>query len=188
MLQKGQKTSLTQLAPVLDQIEVGMGWDLAPHSCGYDLDVEAFLLNAEGKVLGDDWFVFYNQPVSPDQAVRLLKPSAAQGDDAAIQVHLRRLNPAVKRIAFIVTINEARAHGYNFGGVQQAYVRIVNTGGDRSARRELLRFQLTDYYNTVCSMVVGELYRYQDEWRFNPVGNGTGDDLEGLCRRYGVDV
>ena len=188
MLQKGQKISLAQFAPVLDQIEVGMGWDLAPNCREYDLDVEAFLLNAEGKVLGDDWFVFYNQPVSPDGAVCLMETPTAQGDDAAIQIQLRHLNPAVIRIAFIVTINEARAHGYNFGGVQQAYVRIVDISEGRSVRRELLRFQLTDYYDTVCSMVVGELYRYQDGWRFNPVGNGTRDDLEGLCRRYGVDV
>ena len=96
-----------------------------------------------------------------------------------IQVDLRRLSPNVARIAFILTINEARAHGYHFGGVSSAYVRIM----DRSAHRELVRFQLTDYYSSVCSMVVGEIYRYKDEWRFNPV-----DDLAGLCTRYGVDV
>ncbi len=186
-LQKGQKISLSQLAPGLEQVDVGLGWDLAPSSHGYELDVEAFLLGPDGKVPGDDWFVFYNQPASPDGAVRLLEagpPSAAPGDDQVIQVDLRRLSPNVARIAFILTINEARAHGYHFGGVSSAYVRIM----DRSAHRELVRFQLTDYYSSVCSMVVGEIYRYKDEWRFNPVGNGTGDDLAGLCTRYGVDV
>ena len=59
MLQKGQKTSLIQLEPNLDVVKVGMGWDLGPNGQGYDLDVEAFLLNSSGKVLGDDWFVFY---------------------------------------------------------------------------------------------------------------------------------
>lgn len=187
MLQKGQKTSLSQLKPDLDVVKVGLGWELGPNGQGYDLDVEAFLLNSSGKVPGDDWFVFYNQPVSPDGAVRLLETgtsSTSPGDDAAVQVQLRRLDPQVNKIVFIVTINEARVHGYNFSNVSQAYVRIV----DQASSRELVRFQLTDYYSNVCSMMAAELYRYKDEWRFNPVGNGTGDDLAGLCTRYGVNV
>lgn len=187
MLQKGQKISLSQLDPGLNLVEVGMGWDLGPNSGGYDLDVEAFLLGPSGKVPGDDWFVFYNQPASPDGAVRLLESGPSGGapwDDRVMQVRLSQVDPRVSRIAFIVTINEALDHGYNFSGVSNAYVRLVN----KSARRELVRFQLTDYYSSVCSMVVGELYRYKDEWRFSPVGNGTGDDLAGLCRRYGVTV
>ena len=46
----------------------------------------------------------------------------------------------------------------------------------------------TDDYKEVVSMVVGELYLKGGEWRFNPVGMGTGDDLEGLCIKYGVNV
>lgn len=186
-LQKGQKTSLSQMAPSLDLIKVGMGWDLGPGGQGYDLDVSAFLLDPAGKVLGDDWFVFYNQPVSPDGAVRLLEtgvPGNSPADDKVIQVCLSQVNSGVSRIAFIVTINEALAHGRHFGNVADTYVRIV----DGASRRELVRFRLTDHYSNVCSMVVGEVYRYKEEWRFNPVGNGTGDDLAGLCRRYGVDV
>lgn len=186
-LQKGQKISLSQINPGLSRIEVGMGWELGPGGRGYDLDVEAFLLDQSGKVPGDDWFVFYNQPVSPDGAVRLVEngiSGTGPSDDETIQIQLDRLNPGVARITFIVTINEALARGYNFGNVADAYVRIV----DQPACRELVRFRLTDYYSNVCSMVVGEVYRYKNEWRFNPVGNGTGDDLAGLCRRYGVNA
>lgn len=186
-LQKGQKISLSQLDPGLEQIEAGLGWELGPNARGYELDAEAFLLGASGKVIGDDWFVFYNQPASPDRAVRLVEPEgsgSAPRDDAVMQVDLRRLDPGVTRIVLILTIDEARERGYNFGSVANAYVRILN----RATRRELVRFRLTDYYSNVCSMMVGEIYRYKDEWRFNPVGNGTGDDLAGLCVRYGVSV
>ena len=187
MLQKGQKISLSQLDPGLDLIEAGLGWDLGPGGRGYELDVEAFLLGPSGKVLGDDWFVFYNQPVSPDGAVRLMEskaPGTEPGDDEVIQVRLSRVNPGVTKIVLILTIHEALTHGYRFDGIDSAYVRIVS----RSSGRELVRFQLTDYYSSVCSMMVGELYRYKEEWRFNPVGNGTADDLAGLCGRYGVNV
>lgn len=183
LVTKGQKTSLSQMNTNLDLLEVALGWELGPGGQAYDLDVEAFLLDQSGKALGDSWFVFYNQPISPDGAVRLLESSAA-GDDAAIQIGLSQLNSGVAKIVFILTINEARELGRNFSQIQNAYVRVVDkrTGG------ELLRFHLTEYYHTVCSMVVGEVYRYKDEWRFNPVGDGTGEDLAGLCRRYGINV
>lgn len=187
ILKKGQKTSLSKLNPNLDLIEIGLGWDLAPGGQSYDLDVEAFLLGQTDKVVGDDWFVFYNQPTSPDGSVRLLGDStngAGVGDDEIIQVRLSQVNASVSKILFIVTINEAKERGYNFSNVQNAYVRIV----DKSTNNELVRFNLTDYYNTVCSMMVGEVYKHNNEWKFAPIGDGTADDLEGLCIRYGVSV
>lgn len=187
ILKKGQKTSLSKLNPNLDLIEVGLGWDLAPGGQSYDLDVEAFLLNKSDRVIGDDWFVFYNQPISPDGSVRLLSDSttgAGVGDDEIIQVKLSQVNAGVSKILFIVTINEALEHGYNFSNVQNAYVRIV----DKQTNNELVRFNLTDYYNTVCSMMVGEVYKHNNEWKFSPIGDGVSQDLGGLCARYGVSV
>lgn len=187
ILKKGQKASLTQMNPNLDLIEVGLGWDLGPNGQAYDLDVEAFLLNQAGKVVGDDWFVFYNQPTSPDGSVRLVADSttgAGAGDDEIIQVKLSQVHASVQKIMFIVTINEAQERGYNFSNVQNAYVRIV----DKATNQELLKFNLTDYYDTVCSMMVGEVYRHNGEWKFNSVGNGVAEGLEGLCVRYGVSV
>ena len=186
LLKKGQKVSLSQFSGALDRIEVGLGWDLAP-GIAYDLDIEAFLLDQSGKVIGDNWFVFYNQPVSPDGAVTLLRDNTtgeSDEDDEVIQVELSRVHPSVQKILFIVTINEAKENGYNFSNVQNVYVRIV----DKNTGSELIRFNLTDYYDTVCSMMAGEVYRYQNEWKFNSIGDGTADDLMGLCVRYGVHV
>ena len=175
------------MCPGLDLIQVGLGWDLGPNGQGYDLDVDAFMLGANGKVIGDDWFVFYNQPESPDNSVRLLCDStngAGAGDDEIVQVQLSKVNPQVQKIVFIVSINEAKEYGYNFSNVANAYVRIT----DVKKNNEIARFQLTDYYSNVNSMVIGEVYRHNGEWKFNPVGDGVSADLMDLCVRYGVNV
>ena len=65
-----------------------------------------------------------------------------------------------------------------------AYVRILN--GDTSV--ELVSFQMTEYYNNVISMMIGEIYRYNGVWKFNAVGNGVARDLAGLCALYGVQI
>lgn len=187
ILAKGQKVSLSKMNPNLTEILVGLGWSLGPNGQAYDLDSEAFILGQNGKVLGDDWFVFYNQPSSPDGAIIHNgdnRTGAGEGDDEVINIKLNQLNPNVSKVVFVVTINDALANNYNFSNVQDAYVRVV----DKSTGRELVRFNLTDYYSNVTSMMVGELYKKDNEWRFNPIGNGVAKDLLGLCQMYGVNV
>jgi len=184
-LKKGQKTSLSQMNPNLSEIQVCLGWDILNQAC--DLDASAFMLGANDKVIGDDWFVFYGQPTSPDGSIVHMGDStngAAVGDDEVINVNLKKLNPNVQKIVFIVTINEALEKRLNFSMVSNAYVRVL----DKSTGKELVKFMLTDYFATVTSMVVGEVYNKGGQWRFNPVGNGYAEDLAGLCGVYGVNV
>ena len=188
VLAKGQKVSLSKMSANLDLIEVGLGWDTATNSAiPYDLDAEAFMLGENGKVIGDDWFIFYNQPMSPDGSCKHSgdnKDGSGVGDDEVIQLQLSRVNPQVAKIAFVISINEAQARGHNFGGVQNAYVRVV----DKGTGKELIKFNLTDYFKEVTSMTVGELYLKGGEWRFNAVGQGLNTDLAGLCNFYGVNI
>ena len=188
VLAKGQKVSLSKMNANLDLIEVGLGWDTATNSAiPYDLDAEAFMLGENGKVIGDDWFIFYNQPMSPDGSCKHSgdnKDGSGVGDDEVIQLQLSRVNPQVAKIAFVISINEAQARGHNFGGVQNAYVRVV----DKGTGKELIKFNLTDYFKEVTSMTVGELYLKGGEWRFNAVGQGLNTDLAGLCGFYGVNL
>ena len=188
VLAKGQKVSLSKMSANLDLIEVGLGWDTATNSAiPYDLDAEAFMLGENGKVIGDDWFIFYNQPMSPDGSCKHSgdnKDGSGVGDDEVIQLQLSRVNPQVAKIAFVISINEAQQRGHNFGGVQNAYVRVV----DKGTGKELIKFNLTDYFKEVTSMTVGELYLKGGEWRFNAVGQGLNTDLAGLCGFYGVNI
>ena len=51
---KGQKVPLTFSS---NKIKVNFGWNVNNAAC--DVDVSAFLLAGSGKVVGDDFFVFY---------------------------------------------------------------------------------------------------------------------------------
>ena len=185
-LRKGQKTTLVPAnGSVLDVIKAGLSWEVSGQQ--YDLDVECFMLGADGRVLGDDWFVFYGSLQSPDGAVTHsgdCRDGSLPGDDEVITIQLSRLNPQVKKLVFVVTINEAKRQGLNFAGVKNAAIHIQ----DCSSGMDLCSFQLTDYYANVTSMVVGEIYNHNGQWKFNPVGDGVSADLYELCTRYGVNV
>ncbi len=181
ILRKGQKLSLMRENPNLTAVEVSLGWRVQNPAC--DMDASAFLLGSNGKVVGGEWFVFYGQTSSPDGSVVHHGERGGTGEET-LSIDLKKLHPSVKRIVFILTIHEALRQRLNFGMVSDAYIQVR----DGRMGKGILRFRLDEYYSNVISMVVGELYEKNGEWRFNAVGNGVDRDLEGLCGLYGVQV
>ncbi len=172
-LKKGQKVPIDDSSTM----KIALGWDILDSRC--ELDGSAFMLGADGKVLGDEWFIFYGQDVSPDNSVKY--SSGKTSDDAVIDIDFRKINPSVEKIVFSVTIYEAVEKGINFGMTENVYSRIID-----SRNNEVFRFQLDECYNNVTAMVLGELYRYKGSWKFNAVGSGVARDLAGFCAMYGV--
>lgn len=176
-VQKGQKTLLSTSA--LNAVNACFGWNVTDARC--DVDVSAFLLGANGKVIGDSWFVFYGQTISPDHSTKFIEGGSV--DRELIQIDFTRLNSQVKKIVFVLTINDALQNRLHFGMLKDAYIRIMEPSG-----KELVSFLMTEYYNNVISMMIGELYLHNGAWKFNAIGNGVAKDLAGLCELYGVQV
>ena len=61
-LVKGQKVDLTKGNDGLKKVVFGLGWDTNKYdgNAPFDLDVSAFLTDANGKVTGEQDFIFYN--------------------------------------------------------------------------------------------------------------------------------
>jgi tellurium resistance protein TerD len=173
--------SLAENGRSFSQLEVSLGWNAKNPAC--DLDASAFLLAGNNKVVGDEWFVFYGQEQSPDGSV-VHRGESAGGVGETLAVDLGRMDARVKKIVFIITINEALKQGLNFGMVSDAYIQLLSP----AAGKGILHFELEEYYSNVTSMMVGELYERNGEWKFHAIGNGVARDLAGLCELYGVNV
>ncbi len=185
-LSKGGNVSLTKIAPSLTAVLVGLGWDTRTTTgADFDLDASALLCGADGKVLSDEYFVFFNNLKSPDGSVEHTGDNltgAGEGDDEAVKVDLRTVPAEVQKIVFPVSIYEAEARSQSFGQVVNAFIRVV----DQSNNAELARYDLTEDASTETAMVFGELYRNGAEWKFRAVGQGYASGLAGIARDYGV--
>ncbi|MDR2187667.1 MAG: TerD family protein [Azonexus sp.] len=187
-LKKGENVSLSKTDPNLKNVLIGLGWDArTSDGADFDLDASIFMVGSNGKVAGDDWFVFYNQPRSPCGSVEHTgdnRTGAGEGDDESIKVALDRIPEQVDRLVVVVTIHDAEARRQNFGMVHDAFVRLVNSDNDQ----EILRFDLSEDYSTETAMVFGEIYRRDSEWKFRAVGQGYTGGLYALCLQHGVNV
>jgi tellurium resistance protein TerD len=186
-LAKGGNVSLSKAAPNLTQVQIGLGWR-ARSTTGADFDLDASaLLCSGGRVLGDEYFVFYNNLKSPEGSVEHTGDDltgGSGGDDETILVDLTKVPAHVDKIVFPVSIYDADARVQTFGQVSDAYIRVLN----QSDGAELARYDLTEDASTETAMIFGELYRYNGEWKFRAVGQGYASGLRGIALDFGVNV
>ncbi|MBK8964852.1 MAG: TerD family protein [Candidatus Competibacteraceae bacterium] len=187
-LQKGGNVSLSKQAPGLKRIRFGLGWDLRKtDGAAFDLDASAFVLDAGGKVLSDQHFVFYNNPKAPGGAVEHKgdnRTGEGEGDDEVIEITLDSMDATAAKVSFVVTIHDADQRKQNFGQVGNAYIRALNAEGDQ----EIARYDLSEDASTETAMIFGELYRNNDEWKFKAIGQGYAGGLAAVARDFGVNL
>ena len=183
-LQKGQKISLVKPGSAgLKKIMVGLGWDeveqkrrlFAPKPQDIDCDASAILCGKDGKIISTDvnkcCVYFGNLRHSSGAIVHQGDnlTGAGEGDDEQIMVDLPGVPAEVDKIVFVVNIYDARVKNQHFGMIRNAFIRIV----DMSSNSEICRFNLSEDYSGMTGMIVGELYRYNTEWKFNAIGQGV---------------
>ena len=187
-LTKGGNVSLTKAAPGLTAVVVGLGWDLRTTTGDdFDLDASAIVVGADGKVLSDKHFVFFNNLTSVDGSVQHLGDNLTgegDGDDEQIKVNLAGVPAEADKIVFPVSIYDADNRRQTFGQVRNAFIRVVN----QADNSELARYDLSEDASTETAMVFGELYRNGEEWKFRAVGQGYASGLAGIARDFGVGV
>ncbi|MCI8938930.1 MAG: TerD family protein [Dorea sp.] len=191
-LQKGQKVSLTKENAGLSQVLVGLGWDEAPQKRGFfnlgkqadiDCDASAVMLK-NGKLSGNGDLVYFGNLQHRSGTVQHLGDNltgAGDGDDEQIIIDLANMPQQYDKIVIVVNIYDAVPRKQHFGMIQNAFIRLV----DGRTNQEMCRYNLTEDYSGMTAMIFGEIYRYNGEWKFSAVGQGTNDpSLGDLCRRY----
>jgi len=189
-LAKGGNVSLSKEAGnvPLTKILVGLGWDVrSTAGADFDLDASALVCGPNGRVLGDEWFIFYSQLASPHRTVEHTGDNTTgegEGDDESVIMDLAQMSPQVDKVVVAVSIHDAVTRGQNFGQVVNAFIRVVN----QTDGAELARFDLSEDASTETAMIFGEVYRRGAEWKFRAVGQGYASGLHGIAVEYGVNV
>lgn len=186
---KGQKIDLTKGNSSLKSLMIGLGWDTNKYSGGFDfdLDASAFLVKEDGKVPTQDEFIFYGNLIHKSGSVEHMGDNLTgegEGDDEQIKIDLSKVPDNIHKIVFTVTIYDAEKRKQNFGQVSNAFIRVLNN----DTNEELLRYDLGEDFSVETAVVVGEIYRYSGNWKFNAIGSGFEGGLAALCENFGIEV
>ncbi|MGL5063211.1 MAG: TerD family protein [Microcoleus sp.] len=181
-LTKGDRFNISQTAPDLKKVAIALGWQVRDAGENCEIDASAFMLGANGKIPNDNYFVFYNNPRSPDGAVlqSVPQPRPDRENKSLFGIILDQIDPAIQEMVFVVTIHEAEKLNLNFSKIDKAFIKIC----DLDTLTDLARYELTDKFSQETALEFGRLYRKSEEWRFQAVGQGYQAGLQSFVDKY----
>jgi stress response protein SCP2/uncharacterized protein YegL len=142
---------------------------------GLTPDFACFALDAQGKLVDDRYMTFFNQPATPCGGIAL---GAVAPDKDGFAVQLGRLPASVERIVITATID----HGA-MSQLASGHLRLVGQDG------EFARFDVTGQdFAAEQAVMLGEIYRKDNNWRFMAVAQGFNGGLAALVRHFGATV
>ncbi len=176
---KGQKISCGENT---SNASVVLNWSDFGYKGSYDIeiDVSAFILYADGKVKSDDDFIYYNNPFSRDGSIKMIESEKGKSE---LQIDFTNLSQDISKIAITLTIYDAEKRKLNFGQISSLTATLLSSG------TKLASYTVgKDDFNIETAIVICEIYRYKNVWKFDPVGEGYKNGLEALCSAFGVKV
>ena len=208
-LKKGERISLSKESKGLSKITVGLGWhendnkggneggffsrlfggsSSSGSSSSYDFDCDASaLLLKDGKFTHNDDLVYFGNLSHKSGAVKHSGDNLTGGSDGGkddseqIKIELDRVPTEFDKIVIVANIYQAKSRKQHFGMIKNAFIRIV----DEKTGTEMCRYDLTDDYSGKTTIIFGEIYRHDNEWKFNAIGNGTIDgSLSEITNRF----
>ncbi|MER5769188.1 TerD family protein [Streptomyces sp. NPDC001985] len=169
--QRGHKARISDLTAGTD-LYVGVQIS----SPGLTFDISCFGLDAHEQLSDDRYFIFFNQPKSPEESIQLL--GAQAGDTESFRVTLDAIPAHIHKLSFTATLD---GDG-QMSRIGPGYIRIV-AGGE-----EVVRYPFDgSEFTTERAVMLGDFY-LKDVWRFAAIGQGFDGGLEALLKNFGGEV
>ena len=189
IVKQGDFLDLLKLVPSLTEISVGAGWELKNlEGDKIDMDLSCFLIDKTNQTRTDDDFVFYNQPLTLEGAVKHMGDSRTgdgDGDDEEIFLDLNGIPFDIIRIALVLSIYDDATKGWHFGMVKDVFLRLV----DKTEGREILRVLIDDEkFRGQTAILVGSLLREGPKWFFEVSEKPVPGGLAAVAKQHGIIV
>ncbi|MEP9416980.1 TerD family protein [Gordonia sp. VNQ95] len=158
-------------------VVAALDWD-AEHTADdrLDLDLTAFVLGGDGQVISDDYFVFFNNLSSPEQAVRLTGGTDGVRSETLV-IDTTELPPQARSVVIAVTVYDGLA---GFGQVADAVITV-----DDSACGSVAEYSLSAGHRDAAAVAYATLVVENGKWRFQASGEKF-PSLAAMTDRYGI--
>lgn len=171
-LTEGASSKLLEGAP--QALVVDVSWDSGRVPCAAVM----FVCGAAGRVLSDDYFVFYNKPRSPGGEVIHHRYPSDFPQRAQFQIHIAALPTVAQQLDVVLTALK--------GDLEHVTdVRLVVW--DPATGRDLASFEAPPA-GPARSSLLGQLYRHQGTWEMRALGVHYDRDLAHVAQERGVNV
>lgn len=175
---KGEKLSIDKEIGSKEFI-VSIKWQ-NPIDNSYEIDSSVILLSERGKMEEESDFIFYNNKTSSNNEVNL-KENPYLNYQKSFDIDTSKINKDISKIMFLLTIEDGDKLDKRFGNVKDIEVDILNKN------LEIKLSYKIEGMTKETAIILLELYKRNDEWRLQGVGNGFNSGLEAIIKEYGSE-
>lgn len=145
-----------------------------------EMDISCFALDSTGKLINDDYMVFYNQPTSPCGQIKLThyesQPTTSKGIQAEFEVNLSKLPANVDSLFFVLSADTPLNQ-----------IQTLEIGIWQQLQKAQAEYQAADFVQQQASMLM-QLYRKGGVWRLANVAQGFNGGLAAIVQHFGGNV
>lgn len=165
-LQQGQKLKLDE-SLIKNQFTVNINANSSFH-----IDISCFGLDANDKLSDEDYMIFYNQKSSPNNSIEM----SADVPNSKFNINLNNIPSHISKLVFTAAIDPS--HSQTMSQLDKLQFNI----GDND-------FTLTgSNFQKEKAVIVSEIYKKDNVWRLNCVGQGFNGGLDALLVHFGGEV
>lgn len=173
---------LTKIAPSLVNLKGELNWDDHPLKTSqfkFDLDIFAFVLNAQGKIEAATDVCFFNNKKVHGIHIPRDNQDGQGDDDEEITINLPSVPATKNQIDICVFIHEHAKRGQTFSQIANAKFDLIN----QDTGEILARYTISQYANET-ALHVGSLIRNGSGWSFEPIGAAAVADPNQILQAY----
>lgn len=157
---KGENISINDI--VLDKvINIKIRW-----KCINEIDVSIFMLDANDKIKDNQDFIYFNNNYT--KSIKLLSNNSS----ADISIDISSINPNITKLPIVITITDNNLDSLEFLEI------IFN---------EDIIYRLDGISNEK-SIILAEIYRRSDIWKYKILAKGFNDGLEKIAYNFGLQL
>jgi len=142
------------------------------------LDVTAYLLNSQGKVRGDADMIFYGQKQTLNKSIELIETTNDRSYVGQFNINTQLLDLDINKFAVCATVDSQGA----LNTIQDIEIELWEKG--QLAAKAIVK----SAEKKEKALILGEVYRYKDQWKFRFVNQGFNGGLKPLSEYFGVEI
>lgn len=182
-LNKNDMLNLTKATATLSHMRASAGWDVSSrYGEDYDLDIAAYMLNENGKMIRNGIVYYGNKNHSGINLDHDNLTGEGDGDDENMFFNFDKIPENVATVAIYVVIYNANSRGQSFRNVKNAYVRMVDES--TIPEREVCRYKLSEADNNATAVHFADLNRTPDGWTFHAIGDYMNASINSIGHNY----
>jgi stress response protein SCP2 len=184
---KGENLWIFQDFNKLKDIYIQIHWETKESiAIEADIDASIFLLGSNERVRQAQDFIFYNNGIDEDKSVVHIRSEGSEHNTEGFIIHLKKVPDEVQKLVCCLTIHGDHHHQSLKDALKSISIRLVERTPSNNSI--LIQYQLTGDIQNQTALMLGEIYRHHQGWKFRAIGQGFAGGLRSLAEHFGVKV